>query len=227
MDLGAILFPGTCVVCGDHLPLLAEHPFPLCRPCAQVAPIDAPSRCAKCSKPLISEIDVCTRCRARDFVFERNFSLFSYRGRAGELIRAYKFRRVISLSGFFAEHVASFYRSNGLGGPIVPAPGRRSAVRKRGYDPVGLIARRLRRICNIPVLDILRRNGGRPQKTLNYEGRLTNLAGTIRAPRHARVPSAVVLLDDVFTTGATANECARVLLAAGAAEVQVITLSLD
>ncbi len=71
----------------------------------------------------------------------------------------------------------------------------------------------------------LERRAGPAQKLLGYEERLLNLRGTIRL--RTRIPGEPLLLDDVFTTGATASECARLLRLAGAARVRVLTLAID
>ena len=74
---------------------------------------------------------------------------------------------------------------------------------------------------------LLKRTGSSAQKTLDYRGRLANLAGNIHIKKRKAVPEKVLLIDDVFTTGATADACASVLLSAGTREVRVLTVALD
>ena len=78
------------------------------------------------------------------------------------------------------------------------------------------------------VLTLLTRRAGAAQKGLHYRERLANIRGTITLRRNAAsVPQRVVLIDDIFTSGATADECARVLKQGGAREVHVLTLALE
>ncbi len=106
--------------------------------------------------------------------------------------------------------------------PVPPRPGR------RGLDPVERIARILERRWGITVCRCLSRTGGTEQKSLDFAGRSRNLKGRITVrPARGGVPPLAVLLDDVFTTGATADACARALLEAGSVEVRVVTLAVD
>jgi len=90
------------------------------------------------------------------------------------------------------------------------------------------VGRALASLHGIAVLDLLRRGPSREQKGLDFDARIANVRGTIALRSAAPpVPRELVLIDDIFTTGATASECARVLRAAGAAYVGVLTLAMD
>ncbi len=189
-------------------------------------------RCRECSRPLISEQEICTRCRNREFLFDRHITVYRYRGSAKALVRAYKFQGRADLAPLFARELASLYRENFAGLPLVPVPARPGAARERVFDPVGLLVRHLSRETGAPVRRLLSRRRGVSQKSLSYAARLTNLRGRIvlrPAGLHLdrRIDSGVVLVDDVFTTGATSHECARVLKAAGFSAVYVLTIAMD
>ncbi len=225
-----IVFPARCVLCGSHLAWTAGRQVPICEHCPPAIAIDGEdgSRCTVCSRPLISEMEVCTRCRDRDFQFERNVSVFRYSGPAKELMKAYKFEGRRELSCFFAECLAPVLRAFPAASMLVPVPPRPGAGRERGYVPVDLLVRRLSEVSGVPVRRLLARSRGASQKTLSYTSRLTNLRGRITLRRRAgQLPSSVVLVDDVFTTGATANECTRVLKEAGVGKVYVLTVAID
>jgi len=90
------------------------------------------------------------------------------------------------------------------------------------------VARALKRDAGIPAFPLLVRRSGGAQKGLQYRARLENLSGRVELKRGARqLPQRVVLIDDIFTTGATADECARVLRRDGVKKVFVLTLSVD
>jgi competence protein ComFC len=175
---------------------------------------------------LISETGICTRCRQRSYHFTSHFSLFEYRDQAQELLILYKFenRRRIGLS--LADLLAPAVRDKFSGIPLVPVPYRKKARRARGWDPIGEICRLLRARHHLPVAPCLARKGGMPQKSLDFEQRLINLRGQIRLRRSLGTRKAV-LLDDVFTTGATLDECARILREAGCEEVHAVTIAID
>lgn len=228
------LFPQPCLLCGESLLADRAPPpwtrLPLCGECLEgLAPITG-RRCRRCSLPLVSEHELCTRCRQTDYPFAANWSLFEYAGAARELISQYKFRNERSLARFFGDSLAALLAERFPGLPVVPVPSRRRSVRKRGWDHIGTIACRLA-AGGAEVVPLLRRDNGRSQKTLDYAHRLTNLHGRIhwapKLPAGRALPREVVLLDDVFTTGATASECARILKERGVGEVWVVTLAVD
>lgn len=224
--------PEPCALCGR--PILSERDSgaPICRSCTASLPTPETPRCRICSASLISEHEICTRCRDRDFAFRRNISLYAYRGYAKRLVRRYKFDGVHALAGCIACGVAKLIESACPGAPIVPVPPR---PRRRGFrwpgrrvDQVERIVRILASRHHIEVRRLLLRDAGAAQKNLGYEERLGNLTGKFRCPEmSAPPPDRVVLFDDVFTTGATASECARVLTEHGVREVDVVTVAID
>ncbi len=154
-----------------------------------------------------------------------------------ELIYQYKFRNHRRLGLYFALWLARAYRTRYAGEPLVPVPFRPSGKRQRGWDHIECILDHLEHIYRIPVQPLLVRDNGRQQKRLDFEGRMGNLKGRVRmrgAATHpfaggslSRLPASVVLLDDIFTTGATASECGRVLREAGIDKVSVLTIAID
>ena len=110
---------------------------------------------------------------------------------------------------------------------MVPVPFRPEARRKRGWDPVADIARQLKKRHGVQTSQSLKREDGQSQKTLDFASRITNLSGKITYSGPSRVPRKAILIDDVFTTGATLHECASVLRGHGVESVRAITLALD
>jgi ComF family protein len=227
-----LLYPQYCLCCGDPLLFRSDLRHPICTNCrARLEPLAAGDRCEICSAPLISEVQRCTRCSGLSFTFRRNFSLFEYRGNVRRIISQFKFSNRRSAAPLIAHLMAPALRRVYPGLPVVPVPGSRRSVRRRGWDPMVEVARELRRAGQAEVLPLLRRYGGGAQKGLHYKDRMANIRGTIRLRNRrrimARVPRTVVLLDDIFTSGATADECARILVQAGAEEVDVLTLAME
>jgi ComF family protein len=227
-----ILYPRSCVCCGDSLLFRGSLRFPICSTCENcLMPIAAENRCLVCSIPLISEIERCTRCSERSFSFSSNFSLYEYRGPIRQIISQFKFSNRRSLADLIASLLRPELQRRFEGLPLVPVPGSRLSVRRRGWDPMFEVARVLRRTTGTEIHALLGRRGGGPQKGLHYQERMENIRGMIRLRRSDRnkaaLPDRVVLLDDIFTSGATADECARVLRVAGVREISVFTLAIE
>jgi ComF family protein len=223
-----LIYPGRCLLCGEELP--PDGPLlPVCSGCLRTLdPVQAVRRCQLCSLPLISEQEMCVRCRGRNYAFRRNISIFEYRGAARELIYQFKFRNRIRVAPVLAAFFRASLEALPAGTLLVPVPGNPLSVRARGWDPMCVIGDTLSRSYGYAVRRLLARRSGAAQKSLSYEERRSNLAGRLRIAR--AVPggaSRVILLDDVFTTGATASECARVIAEAGVEAVEVLSLAID
>ena len=226
------LSPERCVLCGNYITFKNRAgPYPLCGNCADSFVPEEGPRCGLCSMPLVSETGKCLECRGRSVSFNGNYSLFLYADpKTARCVTAYKGQGFTGLGSFFCGFLAEAYFNRYRDAPLVPVPPRTASLRRRGFDHVLLLCRRLRRGYGIPYLRLLRRRGKtREQKTLNREEREENLRGHIVPRRWAGegVPETVVLLDDVFTTGATADECSRALKSMGAEKVFVLTLAID
>lgn len=235
----SVVAPLDCVVCGAP----AEPPgaWPLCEACADSilsgghgdgGPEGRASvRCSVCGKPIVSERDVCTRCRGTAFGFDSAYPLFRYAGDVRAILLAYKSGGRRSLSGFLALSVAGALRAEYPGRVVVPVPPRPGKLRRKGWDQVEVLARVLERGHGITVRRLLARVDGLEQKALDLEGRAANLRGKIGLSRGvsggAAVPEDPVLLDDVLTTGATLSECAFALKAAGSRRVDAVAIAAD
>ena len=224
-----LLFPQACGGCGGELPTGAGA-VPLCGRCRGV--LGGEQRgpggyCPRCGAPAMREQDVpCLRCRARDLAFTSHEALFDYRGLARELVRQFKFSGRTGLATLFAELLAARVAAAYRGCVVVPVPARGGRVRRHGYDAVDLVVRQLETSHRCCVRRLLHRRGGRQLKGLGRVDRQASIAGRLRL-LHPPPRRALLLIDDVYTTGATAHECAAVLLAGGAPEVRVLTLAQD
>lgn len=231
------MFPLRCCVCAEPLLQVPFTAVRLCPKCMrllfseQLSRLDRRRRCEICGIPLISEDTTCLGCRASQYFFKEHRSVFMYRETAEYLIRIYKFEPQPALSLLWAYFLRNLIRTAHADSDtnilIVPVPARRASVRNRGWDQMRLICRHLRRRYQLPSEYLLRRSGGSAQKSLNYTQRMQNLSGRITCSRTAgSIVPQVLLIDDVYTTGATVNECARVLQTAGFKGISVVTLAM-
>ncbi len=228
-----LLYPPACVGCEVRLP----HGEYLCGPCAGTVPRIAPPFCEKCSQHFDGEIPadapfVCGECRANDFAFRCAVSARRHVKLARDLVVRFKYEREYYLRRPLAEWLAEAFRED----PrlhvqsidaLVPVPLHPRRERERTFNQATVLARLLARRVALPVWPALRRvRFTEPQATLARSERLENLRGAFAPSRHRPVTGAhLLLIDDVFTTGSTVHECARILLQAGAGSVRVLTVT--
>lgn len=217
-----IVFPGLCLICGQKLIFNSRPYYSVCNDCYDRFEYIGGRRCRCCSRELISEIDLCTRCRNINYFFDSNISLFEYRDHIKELIYLYKFKNRTRLAIVFADMLINLIKEKGKELPVIPVP---SASKK---DHILRLAKNLRRKYKIKIINCLKRKGKGQQKELDFKERFKNLRGKILAnKRLLNTHKEVILLDDIITTGATLSECARVLKDAGVRRVYAVTIAMD
>lgn len=227
-----LIFPSACRLCGGLLDKPGERV--LCGDClAGLKPARGPV-CGVCGRPIASEVlslHPCGACRAVPPAFSRHRSAGEYAGRLREALLLFKFRKYKPLAGPLAAFAAAAV-PDGAGlwgeGVLVPVPLHRKRRRERGFNQAEALAVALGRMTGRPVeTRALRRVADiPPQTTMGRAERIANVRGAFRVVRPERIRGrSVVLVDDVFTTGSTLGECARVLREAGAADVRALTLA--
>ena len=208
--LREILFPRRCMFCRCFL---KKNETDLCRECFQRMPTYPPDAGKE------------GNAGKNDAHFLDSFTaVWYYEGDVRKSILRYKFRRGIFLAPKFARMLAERLTQQEMAHPDVLTwvPVSRARRFQRGYDQCELLAKQLGKTLGISAQRTLRkRRNTPPQSSLTSAAmRKANALGAYALCRGADVRGkTVVLLDDIFTTGATMNECARVLLTAGAKEV--------
>lgn len=226
-QLLTIIIPERCVICGQII-VKQYNFYPLCYKCESELDPKKIKFCSICSYPLISETNKCLRCRHTDFNFINNRALFSYSGKIKELIYQYKFSNRKSIAFYFAKLLSNILFEKYSKIIIVPVPGRKIVKKQKGWEHVDFISTILKKKYKLPVQNLLTRKGKKAQKSLTREKRAENLRKSIRIKRKIRkLPEIVVLLDDIFTTGTTINECAGILKDAGVKEIFSLTIAID
>ncbi len=217
---GAIdtVFPSRCAVCGASVSW-GRHS--LCAACHDTIP-RAGDRCPRCSGYLNS--GACSVCGTRAWYVDENIVVADYRGTMRTAVRKYKFSGARRLARPFAELAAQ--RITDAEGAttcdiVTAVPMGRTKRWRRGYNQSEEVARLVARRLGVPYRRLLRENrGALVQKTLGYRERFLNILGRFSvSPRRMPDGARVLVVDDIFTTGATINECARVLKGAGARAV--------
>jgi competence protein ComFC len=166
------------------------------------------------------------RCRGIERAFDSAYPLFSYEGPIRDLLAAYKLGGRRSLALFFAGLLAVEIEDRWPERTIVPVPPRPGKIRERGWDQVEEIARALESR-GFPVDRPLERRRSDEQKSLDRGGRGANARKAYALKPGRSSPELPLLLDDVVTTCATLEACARALKEGGARSVSAILLAAD
>ena len=154
----------------------------------------------------------------------RVWAPMAYAGPARDLVRALKFNGASAVADTMAAQIAANAPSLMPRGVLVPVPLHPRRRRRRGFNQAELLASALAARTDLAVSDCLARGGANVRQVGRARGaRLDSLAGSIAV--RSGVPDHSVLVDDVVTTGSTIAECARVLRAAGAAELGAIVFA--
>jgi ComF family protein len=215
--LADLFYPRWCVGCGRRSSDV------LCRPCFESLPFLRGPACGRCGLPTSVAVPVCGACKNVDFAFETARAPLRYEGVGKEIVHALKYRGYTPVVGRLAVPLLAEAVVGGRFDAIVPVPLHRARLRRRGFNQAALLARGLARRINTPVSDTLQVvRSTRDQVDLSAAERRENVAGAFSARSRAR--GRLLVVDDVFTTGATTTACAAALLRAGAAEVHAVTL---
>jgi predicted amidophosphoribosyltransferase len=182
-----------------------------------------PPVCERCGSPGPWPVRRCAECSGRRLAFATARAAIVYDERARSFVRAWKEhgqRRLASGAAALTAEVVPRPDVDAL----VPVPGDVERAWSRGEVPPRTFAGELGRIWELPVLDALERNRAlRRQRGLSLDERRRNVRGSVVA--RGDVPATLCLVDDVYTSGATADACARASRRAGAGRVEVVTLA--
>lgn len=229
--LGALVYPSRCLICETLLARPLESP--VCRDCLDGLPTIGEPFCPRCGLPYTRGVaeGLCGPCRSGTRWFRRARSLLPYVDEVRTSLHFMKFagrRRLASVLGTRA--AGRFLASGDLPSPrvVVPVPLSRRRRRDRGFNQASIVGRAVAKRAGVPMRPrILRKVCERPpQSGLSARQRRDNAAGAYdaRLPR-SLLGADILLVDDVFTTGATVNAGAQALLRAGAGAVDVLTLA--
>jgi ComF family protein len=232
--LVSVFFPGGCRLC-ERLLTRASR-LPICEECLGSFPALPARVCAVCGSPALvastlpeGETQTCLSCSDRKYRFECARSYAAYRGALVRAVVLLKFEQIEPLAAYFGERVAWVARRDGLTGDIVvPVPLHRTRERERGFNQAELIAREVAKRLRLPLRSVLlMRTKARPDKhILSNEERWRIVRGAFATRPGSQVDNKrVLLVDDVMTTGATLDACAKALLEAGAKSVIGLTVA--
>lgn len=224
-----LCFPAVCLICRQPLPAFAA--LHLCQACRGRIHLVAPPYCQCCGVEFASgDNHLCGPCLRQRPHFGKARAILRYDEACAALVHAFKYGgKTVARATFCALAQETAVLSD-LTEPdwIVPVPLHRRRLKERGFNQAVVLARYLFPAAapKIAVSLLIRPRWTEPQTSLNGQERRRNLTGAFAVVRPERLAGRrILLIDDVFTTGTTLDECAKVLLANGAASVEALTLA--
>jgi competence protein ComFC len=227
-----------CLGCG-----IQSYVVPLCPECKKelfaFIPFSDNRRCQVCGKELISEFCICLQCRNNPLIVHADgvFPILSYRLWKKMLLFQWKIRGLRALSVLYADlmhkAIQLVEHQQGLQGvPVVPVPPRRGKLRRTGWDQIEELCGYLNIYYGHRIIPVLTGSSIEQQKKLNRTERIAQMHSRYRLKNMAvikkilngKLPPVVFLVDDIITTGATAESCAVLLKGLGISTVYVISL---
>jgi len=215
--------PRVCPLCQKPMP---QREF--CKSCREFLE-KTRFKCQICGRILPIEVMLCSDCRKNLFSFTKASGLLPYTGPVKKSMALFKYKNKRYVWDELYDLLAEHCRKN-LGEKfdlIIPVPLYQRKLKERGYNQAEILAQNLARRLKLPLgRDILTKIKDTPaQAKLGYIDRRKNLKGSFAVKGSFTGGEKVLLVDDVFTTGATAQECTRTLLLAGVDKVYVITMA--
>lgn len=205
------LFPPACVVCGK---------------------IDKNWLCSKCKKR-VERLEKSCEVEIQNKKYEKLLYIFKYESLIRKLVLGYKFSNKAYINNFFANMIVKNEKNYNLlkqYDMIIPVPMHKKKMLKRGYNQTELISEKVAKeliIQNRP--DILQKVvNTTTQSKLGGKARQTNIQHAFFIKNDIDVEDKkIILFDDIYTTGATSEECSRILKNAGAKEILILVMAKD
>jgi ComF family protein len=228
-----LIYPASCQACGVKIDGWDKS---ICADCLKKIKKRTPPFCQRCGKQLSGshgQEDTCSDCKDGNVHFDRAFSIFHYDDMLKGLVHKFKYGRVTCMAKEFSGMATAFVKQRGINSGtdlILPVPMHPLRLIKREINPSEVLA------CNIAAGLAIRYSGRSIKKVKNTPAqsrlgrieRIENIRGSFALTGRGitDIPGKnILIIDDLFTTGATVNECAMILKKAGAGRVDVLTLA--
>ncbi len=221
-----IVFPPICPVCNK-----IASSGRICPGCERkLSPVDGPL-CEKCGKSVDEGERFCTDCRIGSHLYDEGCAAFEYDEYMSESMYRFKYNGKREFADWYAAAMASKLTTKIRAWKpqvIIPVPVHKSRLKKRGYNQAYLIAKELSEHLSIPVRDDLtsRVTDTKVQKELGAASRQNNLKKAFNVTPNVVKYESVLIVDDIYTTGATIDALAGALKAAGVRKVYFATVCI-
>ncbi len=226
-----ILYPVRCPLCGQ-IPWGKDPHGRTCDRCAAGLVYTGENYCMKCGRPIPSEREeYCRDCLRRRHSFDRCRAVFSYQGAVRISLYRFKYANKREYASYYSEEIWRYLGEwiTGLGVDVIlPVPIHPKRRRQRGYNQAEVLARALSSLSGLPadMKSLARVRNTVPQKQLTAAERASNLKGAFRVSGKNLKGMSVLLVDDIYTTGATADAAAKTLKESGVKAVYVVCVAI-
>ena len=217
-----LFFPRRCVLCDE---VTGEKVDGICRRCRNLLQYIEEPRCMKCGKELSDdEQEYCYDCSKEQKSYISGFPMFNYVSPLKESLARMKYEARQEYAEFYGRELAKHFKDRFLKLRIevlIPVPISRKRRNKRGYNQAELIADAMSRELLIPVDKelLIRAVDTNPQKKMLRQERSKNLMKAFDLGRSDNIPESILLVDDIYTTGATIDACSRACLKGGVGRI--------
>ncbi len=216
-----------CLMC--HKEMNSNTLYSFCDDCMSKLPFNIDRHCIKCGEPIGGMGEYCIHCKNEKPLFKKNISVFLFKNPIDVFVRKLKFDNQKYLGKTLGNFIASEVVKMSVDFDIVlPVPLSDKRRHQRGYNQSELLCIPLKEKLGLNVESgvLIKTRHTLSQSTLSRNQRIENLKDSFAVVDKSKVKGKTILLvDDVFTTGTTINECTKTLLNAGAKEVYSVTLA--
>ena len=222
------LFPPRCILCDELTESGKEEICPACK--AYEIIMEEPV-CKKCGRGILLDTEeYCGNCKRHGFSFSTGMMLYELTEEVEDALVLLKYKGRRDKGIFFGKKAGEVFgeKIKELGiQAIIPVPVHPNRRRERGYNQAEVIGESLAKVCGIPLVSEYRQRVKKTKalKDCSPEERLLNLLEAIHCEALPFDLKRVLLVDDIFTTGATMEACSRKLLEAGAEEVHILSIA--
>ncbi len=228
--LADLVFPPRCLTCDA---ILENNPF-FCSVCSAKTSFIQPPLCPRCGIPFEStegDSHLCGDCLTSKPTFSVARAVGRYENTLLEAIHRFKYDRKIYTGEVLGKLMAEFaYPAFNISdySLIMPVPLHAGRLRERGFNQAVILAKEISKKYHLPLdfLSLTRHIYTEPQINLGKKDREANVKGVFSVADHGRITGQrIILVDDVFTSGSTVRECARILMKNKAESVAILTLA--
>lgn len=226
------MYPAKCIICGK---ILWQDEDGVCAGCVHKVPVIEGNRCIICSKQIEDSEVYCRDCCKRKHIYESGYAVWSYNNISRRIIADIKYAGRLDGINYITDelvyHAGILCKAWNINS-VMPVPLHKKKLRHRGFNQAALIAELFAHKLNLRYIDdvLFRVKNTRPQKRFDDLGRIHNLKNAFRIDeeRLAKYDANynVLLVDDIYTSGSTIDECAMALKAVGIKKVYFICLCI-
>ena len=218
-----LFFPAKCGFCEN---ITGNYNY-ICSNCEKQKYNEDREHCVLCGKKIYLEKNICSNCRERRVYYEKLIFFGEYKEVLKDKIISYKFNDRSYLYNFFAELLFPKLVDEKIE-LITSVPISRKRMKERGYNQSELIAKKLSKLLEIQHKNLLiKKHETKRQSELSKIERSINVRNSFEIIKNNEIKNKnILLIDDVFTTGATVNECSRIIKAAGVNSIKVAVIAV-